>query len=534
MWRSLVAAGAFAGCALPTAADACGGFFCSGGVGGPPPVIQTGEKILFAFDGARVTAHVQILYFGDPLEFAWVVPTPTVPTLRVGSDQVFTIFDAATQPTFTVNWTETCSRPPTLGCASEALSARVPEEGSGGGVTVVSQQPVGPFDTAVLSAEDPNALKAWLAANGYDLAPEANPLIDSYVEKGDFFVALKLQSDRTVGDLQPIVLEYDAPEGPCVPIKLTAVAAQPDLGIAVFLLGEGRAVPANYLHLQINEAKVDWANQGANYPDVVTQAANEARGQGFVTDFSGSPSAIRNQLAQATSRYVREATTTTDPLQFVSAINAQGFLGTSQNVLALLGRCVPKPAALANVTAADFYANIRSFQAELSGSTVAQPQCADEFEALVVQPLREAEALALRHGTLTRLYTTMSADEMTLDPIFTFNPDLPPVAKDRSVSGRMICEGGAPVEVEYTTTRGDTFRTRWQAPMDEGPALKLAEQTGPSGPPVVVIDNRDELNALYGASVAGCSCSVAVDASALALAAILLALRARHRKAVKS
>ena len=62
----------------------------------------------------------------------------------------------------------------------------------------------------------------------------------------------------------PSPLTYAA-DAPGIPIRLTAVATEPDLGILAYVLGEHRAIPTNYLHVQINEAAIDWFFGGFNY-----------------------------------------------------------------------------------------------------------------------------------------------------------------------------------------------------------------------------------------------------------------------------
>jgi hypothetical protein len=47
---------------------------------------------------------------------------------------------------------------------------------------------------------------------------------------------------------------------------------------------------------------------------------------------------------------------------------------------------------------------------------------------MVIEPIKLVQNLIDAHPELTRMYTTLSADEMTLDPLFTFNPDLPDVS----------------------------------------------------------------------------------------------------------
>ena len=80
-------------------------------------------------------------------------------------------------------------------------------------------------------------------------------------------LTLRLAPDRELGDLQPIAMTYAA-DTPMIPIQLTAVATEPDLGVTAWILGDTRAVPVNYRHVQINEALVDWFYGGFNYEDV--------------------------------------------------------------------------------------------------------------------------------------------------------------------------------------------------------------------------------------------------------------------------
>src|SRR5437868_6570997 len=76
-------------------ARACGCF-------APPtpatPVVQAGERILFAHENDEVIAYIQIQYQGAAADFGWLVPLPSVPTLTLGSDALFTMLDTQTLP----------------------------------------------------------------------------------------------------------------------------------------------------------------------------------------------------------------------------------------------------------------------------------------------------------------------------------------------------------------------------------------------------------------------------------------------------
>ena len=223
---------------LPTEADACGGFFCS-----RSPVDQTAEHIIFTVNADHtVTAYVQIQYAGDKDNFAWIIPAPGVPKLAADfPDLAMRALDTASQPQYTKR---SCNFPPPFaGAAGGAAGA--PGRAVDAGVTVLAKQSVGPFDTVTLEGTSADVLVKWLQDNGYRITDKMIPLIQPYVEGGMHFVAMKLQADKAVTDIQPLVMQYDS-DKPMIPIRLTSVAAQPEMGIVAFILSNRRWAPENY------------------------------------------------------------------------------------------------------------------------------------------------------------------------------------------------------------------------------------------------------------------------------------------------
>jgi len=206
---------------FPAASFACGGFFCS-----TFPISQVNEKILFIQGERTVTTHVQIQYSGRPEDFAWILPVPSLPELSVSHNELFRQLESATQPSFVLDFVgeENCFNFPIFFRTDDAVPTA---EGS---VDIVSEGQVGPFDTVVITGEDPEAVATWIRDNGYVLDGLGIELLAPYVNGGFHFVALKLAPDRDLGDLQPIALKYAA-EKPGIPIQLTAVATEPDLGV---------------------------------------------------------------------------------------------------------------------------------------------------------------------------------------------------------------------------------------------------------------------------------------------------------------
>ena len=483
---------------VPTPALACGGFFCM-----RSPMDQAGERILFIQDGYDVTAHVQVKYQGEARKFSWVVPTPTEPKLGVGSETLFTQLDQATRPQWQLEIKDLggCEYPR---WELEDRAASAPSGAAESQVQVVSQAKVGPYDSAVIRSNDPAALKAWLRKNGYEIPPKLDPLLDPYVAGRYYFVALKLQQDRGSGDLQPVTLTYRATK-PGVPIRLTAVAATPDMDLYVWYLGADRAIPENYRHAKVNEARVDWLSNGGNYREVVTKAANEAGGQAFVTDYAGKSDVMSLGIMDGKRHDTARLARLTDPVRFLRAVQDDGyFLPGSTNALAFVRRYVPIPKHMKDVWEPGFYSNPEQYAKQLAGVKVDAAKAAAELEETVVRPFATIRRQFSRHPYLTRMYTTMSPEEMTQDPMFRTSAILPDVSNVHTATGVRDCRrvkeyGRAPITItlqDGTRFTVDPSKSRRFFPESALPAALVVEQLSPDRPPSIIADHRAEVTAL--------------------------------------
>ncbi len=271
-------------------AHACGGLFCSSTPSISTPIAQNAERIVFEVGDGYVDAHVQVFYEGPADEFAWVVPVPAEPELFPSQEALFDRLVATTAPTFRLDdfTRDGCSRPVRIGCSGEAGLGSLVPPALDGGVGIVNEAEVGPYETLTLEASDSRALIRFLQDAGYDLPLALAEVLAPYVADGGYFVALRLAKHRDVGDIEPLGMRY-AGSQPSIPITLTSIAATDAMPVEVYVFGDHRAVPTSYLHVEINEALVDWWSGAANYYDVVGQAVDEAGGHAFVTDYFGEP-----------------------------------------------------------------------------------------------------------------------------------------------------------------------------------------------------------------------------------------------------
>ena len=438
-----VAALGLVGLALPSPASACGGFFCSS-----QPIDQSGENIVFSIEeDGSIEAHVQILYQGPSEEFAWILPTPSAPSISVGTDTLFQQLDQATRPQFqtTYEQTGTCRAEPE--CRYSDYDRSYPPSFAGGftsdagaavdaapRVDVVFHGNVGPYDAAVLSATDVDALYTWLNDFHYLIPESARPEIDQYIANGSYFVALRLQKDRATGEIQPIVLHYTNGE-PCIPLRLTKIASVDDMPIRAYFLGSTAMRSTNYTMLTPDLTDDEGLFLGTrSYDSVVTNAVDDAGGRAFVTDYLGATPTVSLEIAS-----LEDLRTTTDVKMFLAQLQSRGFVGDSQ-LLSLLGRFIPPPEGAEPTNF--FNCLVNSWCSEHDAYLLAlgfrPSEFVDALNEAIVMPRAHAQALVARHPKLTRLYTTMSAADMTEDPVFYPSPAAREVSNVHTA--RMITE----------------------------------------------------------------------------------------------
>jgi hypothetical protein len=503
-------------------AAACGGFFCSQ----QQPVNQAAERIIFSDNGdGTITAIIQILYEGPSERFSWLLPISTVPEgdqLGVSSDIAFSRLQLSTNPQFNLNTVvegrcrSNGGRGINLAESDSVDSAPVSPSFSGddGEVNVEASGVVGAFEWTVISVDSGVADPAtpateWLTENGYDIPSGGAGLIGPYLAEGMYLLALRLTKGSDVGSIRPIELTYAA-DAPMIPIQLTAVAANQDMGVMTWTLANARAVPFNYNALELNEARINWFNAASNYGDVVTEAANDAGGQGFVTEFAGPSS----RLADVVWRPDEEADW--------QSLKGSTYLGFSDIFAALYDRyqgmsgfwdAVRRSVTLpAQVTFEDFRNCPSCYSATVSFSPSGLFAAVD---ADVLEPLRRVQNRIDQAPYVTRLYSTLSAAEMTVDPVFVFNPELPDVDNVHRADRIIECDSGvyefeAPWRIEFpqgTTIRGTATNVgSWPDAVDRQPPNFRVLTLAAAGEGAVVADNTDVISdmlATYNAGIPG-------------------------------
>ena len=461
-----------------------------------------------------------------------MVPVDNEPKLDVGTNQLFKVIDPATRPSFGLSYKEegTCKETPYPPSGSGGAGGSAGTGGSTGaaadagasapGVDISFRGDVGPYDAVVIrstNVNDSKPLKDWLQTNMYYLTPDGGRLIDDYVKEGKWFVAIRLINGHSVNEIQPLVMRFDG-ESPCIPLRLTSIAAINDLRINLWVLAAERIVPQNYFELVVNPARIDWFRGGYNYDNLVKEAANQAGGNAFVTDFVGPASTFSNSIYSGRFDTNRIAFAKTPP-EAMTEINLQGYPRDAA-LLEILRKHIPEPEVLKSrgVSELQFYNQLAQYWA--SDMKAFAPfdarALAADVNARLVQPLANAQSLFTRFNKLTRLSTFISPEEMTSDPLFMANSTLPDVPTQRTATAVVMCGNKqytrceAPIRLELPDGQKLFFKPRKPASpycygfdgsdldrgkLDESPALAVAWQREAIGEGAARINNRPAIDA---------------------------------------
>jgi MYXO-CTERM domain-containing protein len=506
---------------IPSQAEACGGTFCDGGPN-TMPVDQTGENILFKIGADFVEAHIQIQIDPDTPadQFAWVIPVTAVPEFAVGSQIFFDNMLNGSVPNYGVNTNfDFCGDGGDDGlnggdgADTGAGESGVPGDGDPeepAGPDIVFQGSVGAFEIAVLDGGTVEGVMTWLGDNGYQQDPAAEPILAQYLEEEFLFVALKLGVESGVSDVHPIVIRYSGTE-PCVPIRLTRIAAQDDMDIRAFFLGDARVVPVNYRHVLINSLKLDWFNFAANYKEVISVAvdAQEADGNAFVTEYAGTSSVVSMAGVYDPAWDAAEYAALVDsPVGVVDLLTTDNlifcdtdwdFTCTTFHPLlqGILDQFVPVPDGVDPV---EFYDCMECYVDQIDLLAWDAAAFSAMIDERIFKPGQRAFDLVQANPYLTRMYTTISPSEMNADPIFRSNASLPEVPAQRIATQTTHCDGSTTVELpdgrQVYFPAGEPLV--WPEFQDEMPWDEDIDQDGMAddAPLINLVDNTDKIDEL--------------------------------------
>jgi hypothetical protein len=207
----------------PAGACACGGVAPS-----PGSEVAVGEeRAIISWQGGIEQIDLLLGVVSTEAETGLIFPTPSPATVSIGDRADFDAIDRVTTPERIEEY--------------DWWSFRSPGDGASAGAapTVLDVVQLGPIEAVTLAASDSAGLETWLTDNDFALSPEVTALLDGYIERGWFFVALRLTGDAPLeGGLDPLRFRFETDEL-VYPLELSRAATSPQT-VRLFVFGDHR------------------------------------------------------------------------------------------------------------------------------------------------------------------------------------------------------------------------------------------------------------------------------------------------------
>lgn len=478
------------------------------------PVEMTEVKALFLVGEDSTTVHLKTHFDGAAEDFVWLVPVPSTSRIELSHNDIFTRLDEETIPRYRLlgdeyveTWGEEQIKEwygfvpdlPELPLENELSEAcfnlvegtffpHVHISDCIGCPTVVLAD-VRERETrsaTIIKVQSPSEIVTWVADRGYESGRLNAAILQSYLEEDHAILAVEvtLPADLEylgwVNQLQPVAFTY-AGDAISAPLQLAASAGSISGKLTVWGAAEHRAIPENYLHVHLNQARLSWLDVYglfggqwgiSNYDEVLSEAIAEAGHHAFSTEYAAERAARTDQVESSIDL---ESLRNPENLgAFMGDLSLKGMLPQDWfghrgqldlKLLQLLRQHVPIPDAVLEEIKRedidpmtplgyDFWSlysddeNAEALQTAVFHS-YAESQFysfpnlyedlydnewfdfsgfVDDWVTYVHEPKTKVQQVLMARPYLTRLTTFVFPDHTKIDPVFNFNPDLGPVS----------------------------------------------------------------------------------------------------------
>ncbi|GGT26882.1 DUF2330 domain-containing protein [Streptomyces purpureus] len=206
------------------------------------------ETSVVHWDGRTEQIVMRFTVGGNAPRAAWIMPVPSRATVELGDHRLFSDLYRRTRPELRTRhyfWPRWRDLP--FAGNTDGASAGAPPMAAAPPVGVVGRERLGAFDVARLTATDPEALRGWLEANGFELPDRLATEVKPYVEQKWEYVAVRLapkeQGQTLGGTLDPLKIRF-ASDRLVYPMRLSRLAKSPQ-SLGLYVLAEHRMEPKN-------------------------------------------------------------------------------------------------------------------------------------------------------------------------------------------------------------------------------------------------------------------------------------------------
>jgi hypothetical protein len=286
-------------------ASACGG--CFHPQAETSVSVITDHRMAFKISTDETVLWDQVRYSGDPTEFAWVLPVRAGAKIELSRDEWIASLDATTKTTVTGpevfcsggRATSTRSGSGGGGCGGgdTLMSFSSAEDGSeqhdqdassfqgSGGVEIVSQSVIGPYQAVTIHSTDGTGMSGWLLSNGFAIPDEVVPVIDAYTAERFDFIALRLRPGQGTRAMRPVRVVTPGADT-TLPLRMVAAGVGEHVGLTLWIIAEGRYHTQNFPDSRVDWSRLAWDPKlgRSNMSDLVADALASNERRGWITE----------------------------------------------------------------------------------------------------------------------------------------------------------------------------------------------------------------------------------------------------------
>ena len=544
-------------------------------------VEMTEVNALFIVGEDSTTVHLKTHFDGASEDFVWLVPVPSTSKVELSHNDIFERLDEETWPRYDLlldegveTWSEENIKE-RFGFVPDLPELTFEHERNEACFNLVYEWffPIADFfgfdystvvladvreretrSTTIIKAQSPSEIAAWVADRGYESGRLNAATLQSYLEEDHAILAVEvtppayLENLQWINQLQPIAFTY-AGDVITAPLQLVASAGSISGKLTVDIAAEHRAIPENYLHVHLNQARLSWISlyglsffrrAPSNYDEILAEAVAEAGHHAFSTEHAVERVA---RTGPVESSIDLESLRNPENLDaFMIDLWNKGMipwdhLGRPKvpldlKLLQLLRQHIPIPDAVFKeikqeyeekysmmlvppswVVGGDegfhasaesrFYSSPNEYEDFYENEWFNFSGFVDDWVTYIHEPNAKVQQALMDRPYLTRLATFVVPDQTKIDPVFNFNPDLGQVNHLYNL-GRLgfECRGGAGGGYDELIAvvgleGGQILRYEfgdWRDPLtvrygdsDIPPAAaSRIEQLSTSGPPVIL------------------------------------------------
>ena len=276
--------------------------FCGTFIGGAgSEFFNEYAQVAIVRDGTQTTLSVvNDIQTDDPSlgSFALVIPVPEVITEENANVLEPALFDRLDQYSMPRLVTYECED---FEEDTGWMLDSAPEASEGmdsGGVSIEAQYAVGEYEIVILSATGAEGLYEWLNNNGFAVPGQSQPLLQEYIDQGQYFLAAKV-SDTSLSEfgiesgstLSPLQFTYQSSAFQ-IPIRIGTLNAKSEQDLVIYAINpydNGMAGISNYREFSF-EDECMWETQGEEFgrfvADQFSSAYEEEDSAGWMLEYA--------------------------------------------------------------------------------------------------------------------------------------------------------------------------------------------------------------------------------------------------------